>query len=357
MGPCPHMRFCALRQERHYDQNYIFSMGPRPHLWSFCIKSSDFSTRIASRYGCQPSSVVFACKTATFGSELLVSMGPRLRLKFFAIKTATLVPELQVSMVPALICVFCIQNSAISIRNTSLYGSLPSYAVFACETATLGPELQVSMGPRPHLWCFVLKSSDFSTRIASLYGFQPIICRFLHAKQRLIWIRITSLYGSQTAPLVLCMQNKVISISLYGSQPSFVAFAFKTATLVPELQVSIGSSPHLCFFAIKTAPLSTRITILYGSHSSLVVLCMKKRLISNRITSFYGSQTSPVVLCMQYSVISIRNNCLFGSQPSFVVLACKTATFGSELQVSMGRRPHLSFLCNAKQRLISIKNY
>ena len=33
--------------------------------------------------------------------------------------------------------------------------------------------------------------------------------------------------------------------SLYGSQPSFVPFASKTATLGPELQVSMGPRPHL----------------------------------------------------------------------------------------------------------------
>ena len=68
--------------------------------------------------------------------------------------------------------------------------------------------------------------------------------------------RIDSLNGSQTSPVVLCMQNSVISTrntSLHWSQPSFVAFAFKTAALGPELQVSIGPRPHLWFFASKTA--------------------------------------------------------------------------------------------------------
>ena len=60
------------------------------------------------------------------------------------------------------------------------------------------------------------------------------------------------------------MQNKVISISLYGSQPSFVAFACKTATLGPELQVSIGPRPHQCFFAIKTAPLGSELLFSMG---------------------------------------------------------------------------------------------
>ena len=61
------------------------------------------------------------------------------------------------------------------------------------------------------------------------------------------------------------------------------------------------------------------------------------------ITSLNDTQTSPVVLCMQNSVISIRNTSLCWSQPSSVVFACKTATFGPELEVSMGTRSLLSF--------------
>ena len=47
--------------------------------------------------------------------------------------------------------------------------------------------------------------------------------------------RDTSLYRSQTSPMFF--------------------FAFKTATLAPELQVSIGPSPHLWFYAFTTATL------------------------------------------------------------------------------------------------------
>ena len=46
---------------------------------------------------------------------------------------------------------------------------------------------------------------------------------------------------------------------------------------------------------------------------------------------------------MQNNVISIRITILYGSQPSSVAFPRKTATFGSELQVSMGPRPHLRF--------------
>ena len=74
----------------------------------------------------------------------------------------------------------------------------------------------------------------------------------------------------------------------------------------------------------------------------LCFLHAKQRLWT-RITIFYGSQTSPVVLCMQYSVISTRITCLYGSEPLSIAFGCTTATFGAELQVSMGPRLDLSF--------------
>ena len=60
------------------------------------------------------------------------------------------------------------------------------------------------------------------------------------------------------------MQNNVISIritSLYGPQPSFVAFACKTATLGPDLQISMGPRPHQWFFAFKRATLAPELQV------------------------------------------------------------------------------------------------
>ena len=163
------------------------------------------------------------------------------------------------------------------------------------------------------------------------------------------WIRITRLYESQTPPIVFFMQNNVISIritSLYVSQTSSVAFVCKTATLGPQLKVSVGPRPHLSFCACKNMVIITRNTSLNGSPTSPVVLCMQNSVIGTRITSLHGSQTSPVVLCMQNWVICIRNTNLYGSQTSPVVLVCKTASFESELQDSMNPRPHLwCFAC------------
>ena len=122
--------------------------------------------------------------------------------------------------------------------------------------------------------------------------------------------RIFSLYVSQNSPVVLCMQTNVIR---------------------------------------------SRMTLVYWSQPSSVVLCIQNSDFSFRITSLYRSQTSPVVLSMQNNMINIRITSVYGSQPSSVDFACKTATFGPELQVSMGPNPHLCFL-HAKQRLLD-QNY
>ena len=122
------------------------------------------------------------------------------------------------------------------------------------------------------------------------------------------------------------MQNSEFSTrirSLYRSQTSPMFFAFKTAPLAPELQVSMCPSPHLWFCAFTTATLCPE---------SIVIM---------------GSQTSPVVLCMQISVINTRITSFYESQPTLAVFACKTAPFGSELQISMGPRLRL-LICECK---------
>ena len=128
--------------------------------------------------------------------------------------------------------------------------------------------------------------------------------------------RIISLHGSQISPIVLCMQNNVNSIritSLYRYEPSFVIFACKTATLGPELQVSMGPRPHPWFFCIENNEFRSRSASLYCSQTSPDILRMQNSVISSRITSLHGSQTSPIVLCVKNNVISIRITGLYGS--------------------------------------------
>ena len=145
------------------------------------------------------------------------------------------------------------------------------------------------------------------------------------------WTGITSLYVSQTSPVLLYMQNSVISTrmtSLYGFQAS-----------------SVVLSTH-------NNVLSTRTKRLYCLQPSHVVLCMQNIDFRTRITSLYVSQTSPVVLCMYNSVLSIS---LCWSQTSSRVFACKTAWIASESLVSMGPSTHVWFL-DAKQRLLDRNN-
>ena len=137
----------------------------------------------------------------------------------------------------------------------------------ACKTAWLAPALLVSMGPSLHLW-------------------------FLHAKQQLL-DQSTSLYGYQTSPVVLCIQNSVICTrmtSLHWFQPSSV------------------------FFLMHYSAFWTRISSLYGSQTSSVVLSTHNCVLNTRIKRLYVFQPSPVVLFMQISVISTKITSLYGSQ-------------------------------------------
>ena len=194
------------------------------------------------------------------------------------------------------------------------------------------------------------------------------------------WSRITSLYRSQTWPVVLCIQNGVISVrntSLYESHLSCVVFGCKTATFGAELQVFMGPRHDLSFCAYKTAwlaseilvsmsPIShvwfldakqrlldrnnksllvpditcrcvhensvirTRISSLYVSQTSSVVLSTYNCVLNTKIKRLYWFQPSPVVLCMQNSDFRTRITSLCGSKTQPVVLACKTANSGPE---------------------------
>ena len=219
------------------------------------MQNSVISTWITRLYGFQPSSVVFTCKIATFGPEWQIYIWAH---TFYV--------------------VLWMQYSEICTRITSLYGSHPLSVVFVCKTATFGAELQVSMGPRPHLSFCAFKTAWLTSELLVSMGPSPHVC-LLDAKERLLdrnnkslwvpalmyafwmqksdfWTGLTSLYGSQTKPVVLCMQNSVISswiTSLYGFQPSSVVFAYKTATLGPDLQVCMSPSLNVWYWALITA--------------------------------------------------------------------------------------------------------
>ena len=91
---------------------------------------------------------------------------------------------------------------------------------------------------------------------------------------------MTFVYWSQPSSGVLCIQNsdfKIRITSLYGFQPSFVAFACKTAPLGPELQVSMSPRPHLWFFTFKTANLAPKLQVSLGSRPPCRFVHAKQR--------------------------------------------------------------------------------
>ena len=123
--------------------------------------------------------------------------------------------------------------------------------------------------------------------------------------------------------------------SLYGLQPSSVVFACETATLGPDLQVCMCPSPNVWYWALIIACLEQ----VYVGSSHHLWFCACKTATLGQVS--VGPKTSPVTFCMQYSVPNIRITSLYGCQPSSEVFACKPATFGPKLHVSMGPRNHL----------------
>ena len=108
----------------------------------------------------------------------------------------------------------------------------------------------------------------------------------------------------------------------------------------------MGPRHHLSFCAYNTAWLAPESLVSMGPNPYLWFLHSKQRLLDSNNKSL----RVPDITCSlvhAISVISTGIPCLYGSQPLSVVLGCTTATFGAELQVSMGPRHDLSF-CGCK---------
>ena len=73
-----------------------------------------------------------------------------------------------------------------------------------------------------------------------------------------------------------------------------------------------------------------------------------------RTTSLYGSQPSPGAFERKTATFGLELQISTGTRPHQSFCACSTACLASEL-VSMGPRPHL-WILNAKQRLL-VQNY
>ena len=65
------------------------------------------------------------------------------------------------------------QNSVLTTRINSLYGSKTSPAFCGCKTVGLAPELLVSMGPSPHLWFCAFKTANLAPELQVPMGPRP----------------------------------------------------------------------------------------------------------------------------------------------------------------------------------------
>ena len=171
---------------------------------------------------------------------------------------------------------------------TSLYVLNPSPVVLCIQKVPLAPELLVSMGPSHHLWFLPAKQRLYDQNYKSQWV--PTLIGFFCKQNNDFWTRITSLCGSQTSTVVLCLLNRVISTritSFYGSQPSSVVFERKTATFGPELQVSKGPRPHLLFCVCKTAWLAPELLVSMGPSRHLWFLHAKQHLLDLNYKSLW----------------------------------------------------------------------
>ena len=149
------------------------------------------------------------------------------------------------------------QNSVISTRITSLYGSQTTPLVLCMQNKVISIRITSLYGSQTSFMVFYIQNSDFSTRIASLYGSQPSsVVFYIHNSD--IMTRINSLYGSQTSLVVVCMQKK--------------------SRLESELLVSMGPSLHLWFLHPKLRLYDLKYKSLLVPNLTHVFLHSKQRL-------------------------------------------------------------------------------
>ena len=125
---------------------------------------------------------------------------------------------------------FLYANQRLLEQNYKSMGPRLRLLICECKTACFAPELRLSIAPSLHLWFCAFKTATSASEL------------------------LVSMGCSQPSSVVLCIQNSDFSIritSIYGSQPPFVFFACKTATLGRTLQFSMCPRPHLFFLHSK----------------------------------------------------------------------------------------------------------
>ena len=121
MGPRPHLSFCACKTP-WLAAEILVSMSPSHHLWFCAFKTATLWSELQVCRDTRPHLWTCACKTSWLA---LVSMGPSPHLWICALQNRdikTTIKSLYVSQTSPVD--LCKQNSFLSTKITSLYGSV-----------------------------------------------------------------------------------------------------------------------------------------------------------------------------------------------------------------------------------------
>ena len=149
------------------------------------------------------------------------------------------------------------------------------------------------------------------------------------------------------------MQNSDFSTrisSLYRSQTSTMVLAFKTSWLAPELLVSMGPIPHLSLLQSKQRLLDQNFKSLLSPDLTYGFLHAKTATFGSELQVSMGPWLRLLICECKTACLDPEWHLSIGLSLHLWISAFKTATLASESLVSNAPSPHLWFL-HAKQRL------
>ena len=137
----------------------------------FCMQNSDFWTRITSLYGSQTSLVIFCLQNIEpVVSELLVSMGPSPHVWFLDAKQRLMDRNNKSLWVPDITCRFVHAKQRDLHQNDKSIWVPAFICVFFNAKQRLYDQTYKTVWGPDLIYCFCMKTSNFWTEIACLYG-------------------------------------------------------------------------------------------------------------------------------------------------------------------------------------------
>ena len=143
----------------------------QPSSVDLCIQNIDFITRITSLYGSQTSPVIFCLQNSEpVVSELLVSMGPSPHVWFLDAKQRLMDRNNQSLWDPDITCRFVNAKQRDLHQNDKSIWVPAFICVFFNAKQRLYDQTYKTVWGPDLIYCFCMKTSNFWTEIACLYG-------------------------------------------------------------------------------------------------------------------------------------------------------------------------------------------